>query len=46
MGRITRNLALNRLEYNRAQKRDSTLMETFTELNDSLYSTGSASRVT
>lgn len=40
VGRITRNLALNRLEYNRAQKRDSTLMETFTELNDSLPDPG------
>jgi len=36
VGRITRNLALNRLAYNRAQKRDSTLVETFAELNDSL----------
>lgn len=36
VGRITRNLALNRLNYNHAQKRDSVLMETFTELSDSL----------
>lgn len=38
VGRVTRNLALNRLAYNRAQKRDSTLEETFAELNDSLPS--------
>lgn len=36
VGRITRNLALNRLAYNRAQKRGSTLEETFWELSDSL----------
>ena len=36
VGRITRNLALNRLDYNRAQKRDSALVETFGELNNTL----------
>ena len=36
MGRITRNLALDRLSYNHAQKRNSTLEETFWELSDSL----------
>lgn len=40
VGRITRNLALNRLAYNRAQKRDSTLEETFLELSDSLPDPG------
>ncbi len=40
VGRITRNLALNRLDYNRAQKRDSALAETFGELSDSLPDPG------
>lgn len=40
MGRITRNLALNRLDYNRAQKRESTLAETFGELDNSLPAPG------
>lgn len=40
VGRITRNLALNRLAYNRAQKRDSTLEETFGELSESLPDPG------
>ena len=40
VGRITRNLALNRLTYNRAQRRDSTLVETFEELNSSLPEPG------
>lgn len=40
VGRITRNLALDRLDYNRAQKRGSTLEETFEELNDSLPDPG------
>ena len=40
VGRITRNLALNRLDYNRAQKRESTLAETFGELDNSLPAPG------
>ena len=40
VGRITRNLALNRLAHNRAQKRDSSLEETFMELSDSLPDPG------
>lgn len=40
VGRITRNLALNRLAYNRAQKRDSTLVEAFEELSGSLPDPG------
>ena len=40
VGRITRNLALNRLDYNRAQKRDSTLESAFEELSGSLPDPG------
>ena len=40
VGRITRNLALNRLDYNRAQKRDSTLEAAFEELSGSLPDPG------
>ncbi len=40
VGRITRNLALNRLDYNRAQKRDSTLEAAFEELSGSLPDSG------
>lgn len=40
VGRITRNLALNRLAYNRAQKRDSTLVDAFEELNAGLPGPG------
>jgi len=40
VGRITRNIALNRLTYNRAQRLDSTLVETFEELNNSLPEPG------
>ena len=40
VGRITRNLALNRLDHNRAQKRNFTLEETFWELSDSLPDPG------
>ena len=42
VGRITRNLALNRLDYNRAQKRDSILEKTFEELSGSLPDPGDA----
>ena len=40
VGRITRNLALDRLDYNHAQKRDFTLEEAFMELSDSLPDPG------
>ncbi len=40
VGCITRNLALDRLDYNHAQKRDSTLQETFWELSGSLPDPG------
>lgn len=40
VGRITRNLALNRLAYNHAQKRDSILEEAFGELSGSLPDLG------
>ena len=40
VGRITRNLALNRLAYNHAQKRDSILEEAFGELSGSLPDSG------
>ena len=40
LGKITRNLALNRLDYNRAQKRDSTLEAAFEELSGSLPDPG------